>query len=467
MLTKRGGVVLVVSISLQLISLTFYSINDFARFLLDTFGFDLSIFFPYIFKISTLAPYFFATGTLFLASLIASYLMFRGIIASNPIDVERSLSEERVFTGDFIIVTLRIKNKTVYRIHNLFVSDIIPDVFDLVLGENYFHLSILGNSEIVVSYILRCGARGDYYIGPTQVIIRDRFGLFMKEYLIDKKSHLLVYPPYEDVRRIEMLQRIYGGLLFGHYKVKEKGHGYDFWSLRKYVIGDPLKYVDWKATARKGELYVREYEAEKNVRLYIFIDASHSMGYGEKRRTKLDYAARAAVLLANIAARAQDLFGLVVYSNGIRDFVPASRGRKNIYLILESLAKMDPSGPSDLYATMREFIVRERHYTLAFIISDLEGDPGKIEDGIKVALAHKVKPIIIAPIGPLFEPQPTTEIGKAFREAIIAEYMRRRKRIKNALAKYRVRVYDVSPQELLVSILELFLRSKGRGVSLV
>jgi len=466
-LTKRGGLLLLLGASSELLALSFYGLKDFHAFILQTLHFDLKTFVPNIDSMILISPFLLILGSMILSSVLFSYISFSKTAKIESIEIERKISDQRRFAGDLVLVELTIRNKTMFWISNLFISDIVPDTFDIVFGENYASLTLPPRGEVTFSYVLRCGTRGVYYIGPLQVVFQDKVSLFMKEHLVENKTEIIVYPSYEDVRRFEFLQKMYGGLLFGRYRVREKGHGYDFWGLRKYQIGDSLKFVDWKTTAKKGELYVKEYESEKNVKMYIFIDCGLSMGVGSKRFTKLDYATRAAILLAYIANRGQDFFGLVAYSDKLIDFLPARRGRRHFYNLLDKMARLEPRGVSNLQIAMREFILREPRFSLAVIISDLEGDPSNIEEGIRIALAHKVYPIIIAPIGPLFERLYGDKYTEALKEIALAEYMKQRYEIKEKLAKYGVFVIDVGPEDILAATLEVFLRAKGRSIAIV
>jgi len=466
-ITRRGGFLIIFGVSLELFALSFYAIRDFASFLKDLMGVDLRVFLPNIYGLIYLSPALILISTLVLTSVVISFTNYHFFTKLEFIEVRRKLSTNRCFAGDFVTVTITLDNKSRFWINNVFISDIIPDTFDLVLGENFIATSLPPKSSIEFSYIVRCSVRGIYKIGPIQIVLQDRAGLFLKNYLVENYSDIVVYPSYEDVKRLEFLQKAYGSLLFGRYRVREKGHGYDFWGLRKYIPGDSVKSVDWKASARAGTLFVREYEAEKNIKMYIFVDASSSMSAGMARMTKLDYVARATVLLSYLANRSRDFFGLVVFSDGIKEYIPAGRGRMHFYKIMETLSKIDAEGPSNLSRAMKEFIMREKRASLAIVLSDLEGDPTMIEEAVKIALSHKVNVIFIAPIGPLFEKIYTEELSRAFFEVALMEYMKRREQIKYRLAKYGVHVLDVGPEDLVAIALETFLKAKARGIGMM
>lgn len=467
MITRRGGLFILFSISLELFALSFYAMRDFSDFVNDALGIDLTMFFPNIRNLIYISPPLIILSSIMLVSITISYMQYSFLTRIEFISIDRKLSANRCFAGDFITITIRVKNNSRFWIGNIFLSDIIPDTFDLVLGENYISTTLPPRTTIEFSYVVRSGVRGIYRIGPLQVVLQDRAGFFIKQYLIENYDEIKVYPSYEDVRRLEYLQKAYGSILFGRYRVREKGHGYDFWGIRKYEIGDSVKSIDWKASARVGSLMVREYEAERNIKLYIFIDASSSMGAGSMRLTKLDYVARAAILLSYLANRSQDLFGLVVFSEGIREFIPANKGRRHFYRILNVLASIDAEGSSNLSRTMKEFVMREKRAALVIVLSDLEGDPTIIEEAVRIGLARKINFLFIAPIGPLFERVSSDEVTQSFFEIVFTEYIKRREQIKSRLAKYSILVMDVGPEDLIAVALETFLKAKARGIGVV
>ena len=232
------------------------------------------------------------------------------------------------------------------------------------------------------------------------------------------------------------------------------------------MTGDHVKFIDWKSSARMGKLMVREFEAEKNVKFYIMLEASKSMGFGRESMTKLDFATRAAVLLGYLANRFQDNFGLVVYSDNVVSFLEAKKGKIHFLKLLEELAKANARGSSDLAKAMRYLVHRERRASLVIIISDLEGNPTYYEEGVKIALSHKIYPIIISPISIYFEERKEGE-EELYMNVVEAEYFLKRERIKKRLREYGVEVIDVDPNVFIAVALETYLQSKARNIGLL
>lgn len=464
MLTRAGKTLLATSLLCLLLSLALLSFRVFVD-VLSTLGLPISSIAPNAGEMHRLSLPLMFLGALLLSSILISYAHARAAERKIWIRVEREIAPDRVFAGDYVTVTVRIRNESLVHLDCVTVSDVFPDVFELALGDNVFVTSLPPRSQAEFSYVLRTTVRGAYRIGPTVLVIRDSAGLFAVKRTIEHYTEVVVYPTYEPVRRMTLLQRAYGGLLFGAHRVREKGHGFDFWSLREYQPGDPLKLIDWKATARTCRLMVKEYEAEKNIKIYIVVDCSHTMGSGQRMRTKLDYVVDGAVLLAYLAYRARDLFGLVLFSDRIHRFIKAGRSRRHFLEVLDALARARPSGPSVLMLPLRSIVLRDKRHAVVFILTDLEGDPELIESSIRYAVAHKLKPIVIACVSPAFEvsPDELSPVEREMYEALMADYMRRRAEIKQRLWKYRVPVIDVTPTDVIPAVIEMYFEAKRRG----
>ncbi len=473
MITRRGGLFAALGVLLIGFSLSFIAIYNFYKIMSfvsqgQANEMILSVFkgLPYLLDF---AFYLILMGSLMLIAWSFSLLLFTTSSSLADVEIQRIVDRDRVFMGDYLTVTVVIRNKSNSAVSNLMVSDVIPDTFNMVLGDNYANVYLPPNGVKEFTYIVECPYRGVFVLGPTILRVSDRAGFFYEEKSLENLTEIIVYPSYDDVKKLEILQRAYGSIIYGAHRVKQKGSGYDFWGIRRYVIGDHVKFVDWKSSARTGRLMIREYEAEKNVKLYILLDSSKSMGFGTERMTKLDFATRAAVLLAYLANRFQDNFGLLIFSDEVISFLEAKKGKKHFLRMLEDLARASPKGASDLAKAVKHLVHRERRASIAIIITDLEGNPTYYEEGIRMALAHKVYPIIISPISIYFdEPEPDEEVlDKVYREVVFSEYFINRERIKNRLRKYGVEVIDVDPNVFIAASLETYLRSKSRNISII
>ncbi len=411
--------------------------------------------------------YMFFLGTLMIFAAVITFPFFSRNLNTGSIRVTREIDKEKVFAGEFVHVKVTIQNLSRVNFDFLEVYDAVPSTFEVVVGENFILTELPARGTISFSYVIRVSMRGVYKIGPTKVILYDRLGFYTEEDVREFYTEILVYPSYEDIRRMEALSKKRQiGKQFGSHKTKEKGTGDDFHSLRRYYPGDEFKKIDWKAFARKNELMVREYEAEKNIRIMVFLDHSGSMGGGMPNNTKLDFAIRATMLVMYLAQERKDLFGLITYAAKPTSYI-APTSNKNVFMkLLETLALLEPRGKSNPLAAVDYVMQRLPRSSFYVFITDLEmSDPQLFVEAIKRARAAKNFITIISPFGPLFEAklEELTPVERALAEAIAEEYLTYRKRVEDALKRLDVEIINVGPDDMLPTVIQQYLQAKNAG----
>ncbi|MCA9034936.1 MAG: DUF58 domain-containing protein [Planctomycetaceae bacterium] len=173
------------------------------------------------------------------------------------------------------------------------------------------------------------------------------------------------------------------GNVSGRHRSPTRGSSLEFSEYRKYVPGDDTRRLDWRAWGRSDRFYIKEYEADTNLRLCLIIDVSGSMGFGangskEAGKTKLDYARRLAGTLAYLAAGQGDAVGLFCAGEGFRREVPPKRNSTSLRVVLDELAQMKSEGETGLPVALHEVAERVAQRALVVIISDLFMDPEEL-----------------------------------------------------------------------------------------
>lgn len=174
------------------------------------------------------------------------------------------------------------------------------------------------------------------------------------------------------------------GNLQGAHRSPLRGFSVEFADYRPYVSGDDLRHLDWKVMARNERLYIRQYEEECNLRLYLLVDASASMGYGRGDMTKLRYASRLAASLAYVTVHQQDSVGLTVFDRRTRTQLPARSGPAHLRELANTLAAQVPSDETDVADTLHYLAGTVHRRGLVVVLSDLLVDAARIHR----ALAH-------------------------------------------------------------------------------
>jgi len=146
-----------------------------------------------------------------------------------------------------------------------------------------------------------------------------------------------------------------------------KGLGYEFWGLRELEPGDPFKNIDWKAKAKTGKYYVREYLAESYFNVMLLYDISRSVSFGRKELLQ----AHIAVSLAYSAILSNNGCGLILFAGDIVKYVPPAMGRSHFMEILDVIAHAEPiaCGATNLGVALTK-LVNEVPESLTFILSD-------------------------------------------------------------------------------------------------
>ncbi len=175
------------------------------------------------------------------------------------------------------------------------------------------------------------------------------------------------------------------GNVSGRHRSPVRGSSLEFAEYREYVPGDDTRRLDWRTWGRSDRYYIKEYEADTNLRLCVIIDTSGSMGYGDEGETRLDYARQMAGTLAYLAAHQGDAVGIFpAGKGGLHQEVPARRGPVHLGVAMDRLASLEAKGETDLVGAIHEAAEKIPQRALVLIISDLLFQP----EPLKEALQH-------------------------------------------------------------------------------
>ncbi|MFX1358121.1 MAG: DUF58 domain-containing protein, partial [Promethearchaeota archaeon] len=373
------------------------------------------------------------------------------------------------FKDDFVHVKVVIENTGRNSFDFLEIRDYYnPELFRLILGENFISTRIAPKAIIKFSYVLEPKVRGEYPLGPLSITVKDRLGFNSVERIVPNSvSEILVYPPYEDIKRIEILgSKRSLQLNYGLQRSKQKGLGSEFYGMRKYVFGDQFRLIDWKASARTQQLIVKEFESERDVTVMIIVDSSNSMAGGAIENTKFEYAIRACMLLTKVALTRRDNVGVFTFSDKKNfNFLQPGSGEDHFYQVLDFVAKVKPQGRSRMVEAIDYLCRRFQKRSLIFLISDLEGDVKEIGQAIRKLVPFNHTIIIINPFSPWFEIHEIdlSSTDKALAEAISEEMMEYVLKIKQDLRNLGVNIITVGPDDILNQVLSTYMEAKKKG----
>ncbi len=173
------------------------------------------------------------------------------------------------------------------------------------------------------------------------------------------------------------------GSVSGRHTSPHRGSSVEFAEYRKYVPGDDLRRLDWRVYGRTDRFYVKEYEADTNLRLLLVIDTSGSMDFGSVGMSKLEYARRLAATLGYLAIQQGDAVGLACVADNIVQNIPPKRNPAHLTTIFDCIEKAVPRGETELAKVLHELAETVRQRALVTIFSDLFVDPSALREAFE------------------------------------------------------------------------------------
>jgi len=256
-----------------------------------------------------------------------------GALARDPqIEASVTVDRERALEGDDVAITVELS------------SPAGADRVEVLLPLPHELRSLSGNPRAVVlpaatprtlDYTLRCERWGAFVLGPVFVRATDRLGFHSWETRIGRAQSLRVYPSVETLRAL--LEPLDTQVFVGNQLSRSRGDGIEFADIRDWEPGDRVRSINWRASARRGELLVNQQHPERNTDVVLFLDTLADVRVGG--RGTLDLTVRAAASLAHRYLERKDRVGVVSFGGYLSWLLPKS-GARQLYRIVDSLLQM-------------------------------------------------------------------------------------------------------------------------------
>ena len=279
---------------------------------------------------------------------------------------------------------------------------------------------------------------------------------------------VVVYPPLVSVRlRASVADALRRDA--GTKPIRQLGEGRLFESLREWVPGDEIRHIDWKATARRGKVITRQYEAERRQQVLLVLDTGRLMTADVAAGVaRLDFAVQAALELAYAAAQHDDNVGIMTFADGVQHFVAPQRGRTGIRRVLDVLAEVEPKlVEPDYPGAFRYLAVRNRKRALTVLFTDVIDRFASDALVANVAtLRPRHLPLAVTLRNPELDTvamQRATTPRDAFRKAAAEELLHAREEALGHMRRAGVLVIDVTPERAAQAVVAKYLDLKRRG----
>jgi uncharacterized protein (DUF58 family) len=278
---------------------------------------------------------------------------------------------------------------------------------------------------------------------------------------------LRVYPRFEARRLLpEKMSRL--RVLDGAVVTRGRGQGTEFDALREYVIGDDVRSIDWRASARRSDVVVRSWRPERDRRVLCVLDTGRTSAARIGDEPRLDAAIDAALLLAMLAARAGDRVDLLAVDTAVRAAVANPGKRTLLWQLVTAMAPLSPAlVETDFGLVASEVLRRERKRALVVLFTALE--PGALAEGLlpvlpRLAARHKV--VVAAVHDPALDElatAPRATAADVYRAAAAHRALVERGRVRSALVRYGVDVIDAPVEQFASRVADAYLALKRIG----
>ena len=270
-----------------------------------------------------------ALGILLLCG-VDLYLLFR---FRQPITGQREVAE-RFSLAEVNEVKLHIQSKYPFTVQ-LTILDELPEV--LQIRDLSFSQTIEASGKCEIQYPLIPRERGEYRFGVVWVYVSTRLSLIERRCQTCKEQMVKVYPAFQQLRKYQ-LQAIGGVAGSGQtMQTYRQGFSHEFEQIREYVRGDDSRLMNWKASARRGNLMINTYREEMSQSVFCIIDKGRLMRMPFEGITLLDYSINAALMFSYVALQKDDKAGLITFAEKVYDVVLPTRNRRHFHQIIETL----------------------------------------------------------------------------------------------------------------------------------
>ena len=411
-------------------------------------------------------PLFFVLGQALLVLVFAILLLeiFILFVKKNPVDAKRSVMNP-LSLGDDNKVKLSVQNNFGFSV-NAIVYDNPP--YQLQIRDLSFRDLLSAGEGKQFEYMIRPTERGEYKFSDIFVFVSALTHFAQRKVIVKQAEEVATYPSIIQMKQLE-LKVFAKTAMSGIKKIRRLGHNNEFEQIKNYVPGDDIRTVNWKATSRRNELMVNQYQDERAQHVYSIIDKSRSMRMPFDELTLLDYAINSTLAFSNVCLRKGDRAGLMTFSDKLGSKLAAERSGQQLKRIMELLYKQKTrflEGNFEmLFNGIRNHI---KGRSLLMLYTNIES-----EYALKriLPLLKRVNQLHVLVVI-FFE---NTEVTKAaqmepayvrdiYFKTFAEKYGMDKKKIAFELQKSGIQTVLTTPEKLTIDTINKYLELKARGV---
>jgi len=373
---------------------------------------------------------------------------------------------EKFSNGDQNSIRLSIEN---YYTSPIFIKiiDEIPEQFQV---RNFsIERKLDATSKTDLQYELRPTERGEYHFGKLNIYATSVVGLIARRFSFSDQAMIPTYPSFIQLRKYDLMAISNNLHQYGIKKIRKIGHTMEFEQIKEYVLGDDLRTINWKATAKSNQLMVNQFQDEKSQPIYSVIDKGRLMKMPFDSLSLLDYAINSALVISNVAIKKHDKAGIFTFSKKVENMVVAEKRTSQMNLILEGLYNIKTdffeSDFGRLYGDIRRNITQRSLLLLFTNFETLDSLHRQLPYLKGMAKNHLLVVIFFknTELNSLIENKAET-IQQVYDKVIAEKFAFEKRLIVNELKKYGIYSILTTPENLTLDTINKYLEIKARGL---
>jgi len=373
---------------------------------------------------------------------------------------------EKLSNGDDNPIELTLQNNYNFKT-SLLIIDELP--FQYQKRDFEINTQLKAHDKKKITYTLRPLERGEYYFGNLNIYANSTIGLVTRRFQFAKDAMVPNYPSFLQLRKYMLLAFSNKLFEYGLKKIRRIGHTMEFEQIKDYVNGDDIRNINWKATAKRNQLMVNQFQDERSQPIYNVIDKGRAMKMPFEGLSLLDYAINATLVISNVALKKQDKAGMFTFSRKVENKVSAERRPSQMNKILETLYNVNTdfseSDFSRLYIDAKRSLTQRSLLLLYTNFETLDALHRQLPYLKAIAQNHLLVVIF-------FE---NTELHKLTKivasntfeivqKTVAEKFMYEKKLIVNELQKHGIQSILTAPEHLTINTINKYLEIKARGL---
>lgn len=419
--------------------------------------FLLAFFFPMFYNATWYLFYILVTFT-----IIEVLLLF----ASGKTVTGSRNTPEKLSNGDENEIIVYLNNKYTFPVLTK-VIDEIP--FQFQKRDFEIKRKIALQTKDSFKYILRPTERGEYLFGKLNIYVASPLRLVSRRFVYEDNQMVPTYPSYIQLRKYDLMAFSNNLYQYGLKKIRRIGHTMEFEQIKEYVQGDDIRTINWKATAKRNQLMVNQFQDEKSQNVYMVIDKGRVMKMPFNGLSLLDYAINATLVLSNVILKKGDKAGMFTFSKKVENRIVAEKRLSQMQQIMENLYNIKTdffeSDFSRLYVDVKKHINQRSLILLYTNFETLDGLHRQLPYLKGIAKNHLLVVVFFnnTELEKLINAK-ATNIQEIYDKVIAEKFAFEKRLIVNELKKYGIYSVLTKPENLTLDTINKYLEIKARGI---